>query len=275
MSRPITDIFVVDKNGIHVLGGDFTVDYPGTGHIDTSKFEEKSFWFHHRNLVLATILPRYLAGGNFVDVGGGNGLQAAFLQNYLPYAKVALIEPGYDGCLNARNRGVELVYNTFFENFDFQEFNTSVVGLFDVIEHIKDDVQFLSQLSKRLKKGAKIVVTVPAYQWLWSEMDDYGHHYRRHNRKTIYQLARESNLQVTYFSYFFSYLVPLTYLVRALPYRFGARKQRTEILKNENKHHQPPGIINKLFGFLGGIELSRISKSSCPFGASIVAVFEV
>lgn len=265
----------LDENGIYMLGKASQVDYPDSGHSDTANFEKNSFWFSHRNQVIASVLKRIHLNGNFADIGGGNGLQAAFIQEQFPDTTVTLIEPGYLGCINAKKRGIKNVYNSLFEDFDFDKFNVRTVGLFDVIEHVRDDVKFLSQLSAKLQKGSKIVITVPSYQWLWSETDDYGNHYRRYNKKMMHTLAQNSGLTTIYFSYFFSYLVPLTFAIRALPYRLRSQASRDSIIQKENKHHHPPRIINDIFTFLNEKELSMISKSSCTFGASIVVVFEV
>ena len=70
-----------------------------------------------------------------------------------------------------------------FEDFDFNLYNINGIGLFDVLEHIENDKEFLSKLLNKLKKGARIYITVPAHNFLWSEIDRHGGHFRRHNKK--------------------------------------------------------------------------------------------
>lgn len=178
-------------------------------------------------------------------------------------------------CLTAKNRGVNQVYNCLFQDFDFQKFNSEIVGLFDVVEDIENDADFLKQLSVKLSKGNKIVITVPAYNWLWSDLDDYGSHYRRYNKSMIEKLAEKSGLKISYFSYFFSYLIPLTYLLRTIPYKLRGGRNKEQILEAENKQHKPSWIISKVFSWFSAIEMIFIRKTLCKFGASIIVAFEV
>lgn len=267
--------FITDANGINVLGKSFKVDYPESGHSDSLSFEEESFWFKHRNEVICEVLKKFSVKNSFIDIGGGNGLQALFIQKNFPAINVALIEPGYSGCATAKKRGVNHVYNCLFQDFDFQKFNSEIVGLFDVVEHIENDADFLKQLASKLSKGNRIIITVPAYNWLWSDLDDYGSHYRRYNRKMIEDLAKKSGLKINYFSYFFTYLIPLTYLLRTIPYKLRGGRTKEQILEAENKQHKPSWIISKVFSWLSAGEMIFIRKSSCKFGASIIVVFEV
>ncbi|MBY0435247.1 MAG: class I SAM-dependent methyltransferase [Cyclobacteriaceae bacterium] len=265
----------IDGNGISVLESTTQVDYPESGHSESIKFEDGSFWFLHRNKVICEVLQKISDQGNFVDIGGGNGLQATYIKRQFPKREVALVEPGYAGCLNAKRRGIKHVYNSLFQNFDFINFNTQAVGLFDVIEHIENDAGFILQLSKQLEKGTKILITVPAYKLLWSDLDDYGNHHRRYNKKMILYLAAKANLKILYFSHFFSYLVPLTFLLRTLPYLVRGGRSNEKILKAENKQHKPSGFIDWIFSFLSKMEMRIIKRSNLSFGASIVVALEV
>lgn len=265
-----------DSAGIYTTGKNYQIDYPEKGNADYLKFEEQSFWFRHRNNVIIQALEKVKAtSDNIADIGGGNGLQAKFLQESFPGIKVALIEPGYDGCLAAKNRGVQQVYNCLFQEFDFKEFNANTVGLFDVIEHIEDDATFLKEIKAKLKKGDKIVITTPAYNWLWSEMDDYARHHRRYTKGKLKKLAQSAGLKVKYCSYFFSFLIPLTLLVRVIPYKLGSRRSDEELMAAEKVQHSSGGVVQSLMALLCKLELSILKRVSLPFGGSLVAVFEV
>ncbi len=265
-----------DTAGIYTTGKNYQLDYPEKGNADYLKFEERSFWFHHRNNVIINAIKKVGASGNNIaDVGGGNGLQAMFLQRNFSEIDIALIEPGYEGCLAAKNRGVQKVYNCLFQEFDFEGFNAGTVGLFDVIEHIEDDTAFMKEIKAKLKKGDTIVITTPAYNWLWSEMDDYARHHRRYTKTMLKNLAQSSGLKLDYVSYFFSFLWPLTLLVRVLPYKFGRRRSDEELMASEKEQHTSLGAVGAIMNFLCKIELSILKRLELPFGGSLVAVFEV
>lgn len=265
-----------DEAGIYTTGENYQIDYPEKGNADYLKFEEQSFWFKHRNDVIINAIKKVGAeGNNIADIGGGNGLQAKFLQQKYPNIKVALIEPGYEGCLAAKNRGVQQVYNCLFQEFDFESFNAGTVGLFDVIEHIEDDAAFLAEIKAKLKKGDKIVITTPAYNALWSEMDDYARHHRRYTRGSLKKAAEKAGFKVKYSSYFFSFLLPLTVLFRVLPYKLGKRRTDEELMADEKKQHASGGIVQGVLSLASRMELVVLRAVSLPFGGSIVAVLEV
>lgn len=265
-----------DTAGIYTTGKNYQLDYPEKGNEDYLKFEEQSFWFRHRNNVIINALKKIgAADNNIADVGGGNGLQAKFLQQNFPNINIALIEPGYAGCLAAKNRGVQEVYNCLFQEFDFEQFGASTVGLFDVIEHIEDDTAFLKEIKGKLKPGDVIIITTPAYNWLWSEMDDYARHHRRYTKTMLKKLAVSAGLKLKYSSYFFSFLWPLTLLVRVLPYKLGRRRSDEELMADEKQQHTSPGLVGAVMSFFCKIELSILKRISLPVGGSLVAVFEV
>lgn len=90
----------------------------------------------------------------------------------------------------------------------------SLVLLMDVIEHVEDDAAFLKTLvaGNLVDAGTCILVTVPAYQWLFSAHDVFLRHYRRYSNRTLRQSLERAGLRVVESSYFFLSLVPLRML---------------------------------------------------------------
>ena len=185
-----------------------------------------------------------------------------------------LIEPGYQGCLNAKKRGLANVYNLVFQQFDFKANNVHAIGLYDVLEHIEDDVSFLIDLKKKLPRGSILYITVPTHMYLWSDIDILGGHVRRYNKKMIKKLCQETDLELTYFSYFFSYLPVITFLLRRIPYKLRGMRNQTEILSVENENHNPSNFILKFFNFFHRIELRKMKKSKISLGASCIVVLK-
>ena len=60
-----------------------------------------------------------------------------------------------------------------------------LVAVLDVVEHIEDDVAALKAMAECLKPGGKILITVPAHQWLWSAHDTVNHHHRRYSKASL------------------------------------------------------------------------------------------
>lgn len=250
------------------------VSYPDAGNNTCFAIEENSFWFKHRNDVIKKIIQRFPFTENYADIGGGNGFQAKFVAENFPNTNVYLIEPGYSGCLNAINRGLTNVYNIPFQNFDFDLKKVTAIGMYDVIEHIENDLDFLKQLKSKLLKNSFIYITVPAHNYLWSDVDDFGGHYRRYNISMIKRLCMLSGLELIYTSYFFSYIPTLTYFLRSLPYKF--RKKRTDnvLLETEVNQHNPSPMVLKAFDYFHAYELKKMNTSAINYGASCIAVIK-
>ncbi len=268
---------VLDKNNIWRASHAEKMSYPEAGNNYCFAVEDNSFWFKHRNDVILALTQRFKFAKNFADVGGGNGFQVKFLSEKFSEKQIFLIEPGYAGCQNAKKRGVKEAFNIFFQEFPFAEKQIDAVGLFDVIEHIEDDKTFLTNLAEYLPKGSHIYITVPAHQWLWSEVDDESGHYRRYNLGMFEQLAKTCGLEYTYGSYIFSYLPPIMGILRAIPFRlarlFGKTRQNT--IDAEFDNHTPSKLAVAIFNKIHGWELARLQKSKMTFGASCAVVFTV
>lgn len=265
---------IIDANGIWTDNAKNAIDYPDTGNTDSYKLEEGSFWFLHRNQVLLRVIKRFPFQHNYADVGAGNGFQAQFVSRNFPGREIFIIEPGYAGCLNARKRGLKNVYNVMFEKVDFTFHNIDAVGLYDVIEHIEMDDEFLRSLKSKLPPRSLIYITVPAHNYLWSDADDFGKHYRRYSLKMLRNLSRRAGLEYLYGSYFFSYLPLLTFILRSLPYRIRGRRNDKNLIDAETEQHNPSPLILKIFNFFQRIELKKISTSGIKAGASCIAVFK-
>jgi len=264
-----------DGNGVWAAPSGKRANYPEAGHRNSFAIEEDSFWYRHRNEVILHLLRRFPFPGDFCDIGGGNGFQARSIQGHFPEKRVALVEPGYQGCLNAVERGLQHVYNAAFQEFPFQDYEVGGVGLFDVVEHVEDDESFVRELAAHLKKGARLYVTVPAYRWLWSDTDDYSRHQRRYGRRALETLAARTGMGLVYVTHFFSFLPVPTFFMRALPYRLRGRRDDSRLMEDERKQHRTGRLTGKALAGLHGWEIGRLARGRIPFGASCMAIFEV
>jgi hypothetical protein len=242
-----------------------TISYPCEGHNSCYQIEESSFWFRQRNKIIAHVVDKYSLSGTFADVGGGNGFVTSKLQGTIPHLDFILVEPGENGCKNATSRGVKKVFNKTLDDLvEFQILEN--VGLFDVLEHIKDDEGFLKSVRNKLPDGGKIFMTVPAYNCLWSSEDEFAGHFRRYDLKKIKILAEKADLKLEYANYFFAILTPLIFFLRVLPEKIKCRKQRRTV-EQDHQISLSSKILEKILSF----EISLLKKGFFfPFGASIV-----
>ena len=89
-----------------------------------------------------------------------------------------------------------------------------LVAVLDVVEHIEDDVAALAAMKTLLKPGGKILIAVPAHQWLWSAHDVVNHHHRRYSKATLRAAITAAGLKPARLSYFNSLLFPLAAAAR-------------------------------------------------------------
>jgi SAM-dependent methyltransferase len=138
-----------------------------------------------------------------------------------------------------------------------------MIGAFDVIEHIKDDAAALASIAERLKPGGKLVMTVPAHQWMWSAHDDLNHHERRYSRRRLKQLVEASPLRLEKIGYFNSFLVPLAV----------AERVATKLRRKESANLKlPPPILNRALEGVFAAERHFAGRFPMPPGLSLFAV---
>jgi SAM-dependent methyltransferase len=98
----------------------------------------------------------------------------------------------------------------------FAEDSFDLAVCLDVIEHLPDDRGALRELRRVLAPGGTLLVTVPAYQWLWSGHDEINHHCRRYSGATLRQAACDAGWECTLVTHFNALLLPVAIALRAL-----------------------------------------------------------
>ncbi|MBN1926635.1 MAG: class I SAM-dependent methyltransferase [Prolixibacteraceae bacterium] len=252
-------------NGIWSADQTDKISYPENGNMNMFLLEDQSYWFNYRNQIIGEVAQKFIPQGIIFDVGGGNGFVSKMLKDngYTP----VLVEPGKEGILNARERGIEHLIHSRFDDAGFKENSIDNAGFFDVIEHIEDDHLFLKNLSQAMKTNGKVILTAPSFHFLWSKADTEAGHYRRYTMKQMKKLLEDSGFRILYANYFFSFLLAPIFLFRTLPSLFCKRKQR--ILKSNETEHSPTSkIVKKIISFLCDSEIRRIKRGRKLFGGS-------
>lgn len=203
------------RDGIWFAGARPPVSFPESARDELNRVEEQSFWFRHRNRCILAALRRYPPGGPLVDVGGGNGYVSIALQaNGFP---VVLVEPGEAGARHAQARGVATVVCATLQQSGVPDASLGAVGLFDVIEHVEHDEDFLREIHGKLRPAGRLYLTVPALPALWSRDDKVAGHHRRYTPRGLAALVERIGFRVETVSCMFSWLPPLIYVARTLP----------------------------------------------------------
>lgn len=241
------------------------VSYTHNGHELIKDKEQNSFWFFHRRQCLERIIENYPVK-KALDIGGGNGQFSKYLQSI--GIKTVLLEPGNNGAKNAVDNGVLNVINGTLRDACFKESTIQSAFLLDVLEHIEDDEAFLSEIYRILEPGGKLILTVPALQFLFSDFDLEVGHYRRYTLRELNEKLIKSGFLVDYKTYFFSLLPIPVFIGRFVINRFKKKDHR-----KSTGHISKSGMFGRFLTVLLWPEkLLMKYKVKIPIGSSCLFV---
>ena len=243
-------------------------DYSAEGAGGQASVGEEHFWFSVRRERIVHELDRVDPSRrlcNFVEYGCSNGMVMAHLEK----AGWALtgVEMHAGALRNAEKVTTGPLVCGRLESVTFDE-PLDAVGLFDVIEHLDDDLGALRHAIRQLHAGGLLIVTVPALPALRSDFDDLLGHKRRYTKRMLRSHADALGLDVVALRYFFSFSVPLVWLQRKL----GGSARGSEQERWERYYRPPMRSINRLLGFLGRMEMALPVLLSPPLGTSLILI---
>ncbi len=184
------------------------------------ELEDRHWWFRARRRVISSLLTRAALppSPRILDAGCGTG------RNLLEFGKLGRAT-GVDVSPQAvefcRGRGVADVRQAAVEDLPFDALSFDVLLATDVIEHVDDDVAVLRELRRVAADDARLILTVPAYQWLWSTHDESVHHRRRYTAGRLRERVLATGWAPTVETYFFSTVLPPVALLRTVRTRTG------------------------------------------------------
>ena len=257
------------EDGIYYSAASEAVSYPEEGNEACFEIEDQSFWFRHRNDCIRELVRNFPPRGKgpIFDVGGGNGFVAKGLMD--AGWEVVLVEPGPSGARNAKKRGLEHVLCGTTHSAGFKNGSLPAIGVFDVVEHIEDDLGFLRHLRDLLEPGGMLYLTVPAYNFLWSHEDVDAGHFRRYTVGGMEKNLLELGFKPIFRSHIFSFLPLPVFVLRTLRYRFGfAQRIKNEKISAED-HLVQEGFFSCLLTKFLDFERNLINqRKNIPFGGS-------
>jgi len=231
--------------------------------------EDRHWWFGGRRRILAAVLDRTFLRRDLeiADVGCGTGGMAPLLERF---GRVTGIDEAPEAREYCARRGLETVLTP--GEWERTETRYDLVTAFDVVEHVEDDVGFLRTLAGRLRPEGRLVVTVPAYPFLWSVFDELNHHKRRYTRPVLAARLREAGFRVDRLTHFNTLLFPAVAAVR-LGERVTGRGARApeEHRKNVDRWFKV-GPMNRVLRSIFSAERHWLLRGNLPVGCSILAV---
>lgn len=231
------------------------------------KLQEKHWWFVARRDVIQSFIKLQMnesSTSKVLEIGCGVGGNVNLLSQLGNYLGIDMYKPAIDYCsekfpqFNFQCTRVEDIPQEFSSN----KFDS--IYILDVLEHIDDQKAILKSTQNYLTQNGKILLTVPAFEVLWSPHDDFVHHVRRYTKNGLKKTLEEAGYKVERISYFNSILFPLA-LIQRLGMRLMKKKLRTHL-------STPPTVVNWLFTVIFAQEAWILKYTNLPVGLSIIVV---
>lgn len=235
--------------------------------LQTHQAEDRHWWYRGRRVVLERVIDdlRLPARARILDAGCGSGRNMIELARH---GTVTGIELSHTSVALARERGVGEVIEGSVLEMPFEAGSFELAASLDVIEHLEDDIGALRELRRVVAPGGSLLVTVPAYQWLWSGHDEVNHHFRRYTRRSLQRAGEQAGWQQVRTTYFNSLLLPAAILLRVLD-RFSRKTTESSL-----DLWVPPAPLNWLLERPLQMEAALIGRGGrIPAGLSLLAVF--
>ena len=219
------------------------------------------WWFQSRKNIIEKIIKKNTKKKKLkiLDFGSGSGVNLSMLSKY---GHVSIFET---------HKETQKYLKNLYKGTKFQVINSlnthkfDLILMADVLEHIKNDKKQIELLFKKLKKNVKILLTVPAFKYLFTHKDIILGHYRRYNIREIKEIFKKFRvLKLTYFNFFLFIPIALSLIF-------------FKILKSnfiDSVEKKPNYIINFILFIIFNTESKVINTFNFTFGISILGLFE-
>ncbi len=236
----------------------------------TLAVEDHHWWYRGRRRIVADAVaalelpPR----ADILDAGCGSGRNLELLTSF---GSVSGLEPSGGSLQAARAREVGSVVEGSIEEIPFPDESFDLVTSLDVIEHV-DDSAALPELRRVVRRGGFLLLTVPAYPFLWSAHDVANHHRRRYTRSSLVAAAEAAGWRGVRTTHFNSMLLPAAAIYRLLRSRKRASDGDEGMASDFDA---TPAWLN------GALERPLLAEAALlrtgrriPAGLSLMAVFQ-
>jgi len=226
--------------------------------------EKDHWWFQSKNAFVAHLLEKDPVGiKTILDAGCGTGLNLLFLKRFGRCFGCDAVEKALKFC---RQNQLDNLVRCDLEQIPFQNKKFDVITLLDVAEHVQNPATVFAQLRQQLNEDGKIIVTVPAFKFLWSQHDEALSHYRRYSKKELKNLLQDAGFEIEKIGYFFCLPFLLAAPVRIIKRIFHQSKEvKSDTVK------LPPLLVNRFFKWLLRQEIKLTDVVPLPFGTTLYA----
>jgi SAM-dependent methyltransferase len=227
--------------------------------------EERNWWFEARRDLVIKLLQHTDHNSKILEIGcsGGPFIRTLNAHGYRDVYGIDISKDAVDLC---RTRGMRNIAVMDATRLGFKDGEFDAVIASDVLEHIQDEDLALSECNRILKPAGKLIVFVPAFEFLWSKHDEANHHYRRYSKFRLVRGLADANFEVSRSSYWNLFLFFPACLVRLLQRIQWRQNRKGDQLFELNS------LLNELLIRLLKAENAILSLINFPVGVSVFAI---
>lgn len=241
---------------------------PDDAYFDRMALHARTHWWYQgrRRLVADVLTGRLPPHAMVIDVGCGTGDNLTTFDELARSGSVCGVELSAHAIRHvpAGPAGTRAAI-ALAEHLPYATGAADLLASMDVIEHLDDDHAGLAEYRRVVRPGGLLLLTVPAYQWLWSAHDEMAAHRRRYTRRGLVAVADAAGFEVERCTYYNSFLVPPAAVLRRTPLRRLAGEIDDEVGGSS-------AAVSRVMRGLGAIERRIIGQLSMPFGLSILLI---
>lgn len=228
--------------------------------------EEYHWWFRGRREIIFSTLKNFIKEpiNSILDIGSGTGKNTEQLKKIFNSEVMGL--ENSDEAINISSKKynwLKIIKGNFPEDLPDKKFD--LITFLDCLEHIPDDIFSLKEANNALNKDGYLFITVPAFQFLWTEHDALAHHIRRYTKKDLENKLISSGFKIVKISYFNFFLFTPIAAIRQL-------KKFFKIKTNSSDFFNLPPFLNSLLSWFFGLESKFLRFLNFPFGVSLLAL---
>lgn len=235
---------------------------------DINEVEETHWWYRARRDIIfdwvKRIMPAY-RDPRILDIGCGTGFNINHLHQ-LGYNQVIGLDFSPESLAYCHSHQLKALIRSNAEKLPIQTSCHDVILMLDILEHLRDDRNALSEIFRVLKPDGSLIIFVPAFQFLWSFQDEISHHQRRYTATELKEKIVQAGFELTKLTYVNSLLFPIVWfgriLLRVFPKHF----------KITSESQMNPPWMNGLLYRIFLLESSLLRIGDLPVGVSILCI---
>ncbi len=247
---------------------------PGTP-MQVKLEEDKHWWFATRTRAILAVLDRYVGPGRnlrILDVGAGAGNMIHHLSHY---GQVIGLDNNPKPIEVAKERGYDVRLGSA-DDLPFEDRSFDLVTLLDTVEHVPNEKGVFRETFRVLRPGGFLLVTVPAFMWLWSYNDVLNAHQRRYTAPELRRKMADAGFDTVFLSYNNFLVFPMAAGVILLRKLLGEKPDLASPHFDDEAYQvemEPtPEPLNTILDYVGRLEGAMLNATPLPIGTSVIAL---